>query len=479
MSSRRCEPLVTRLALAGLVLVALLCVLAPTARGGVDNRLHDASASTLDAAQSAAGASSTPAKAAPAPSLPHVSVPDRAEIVDWLRDPIHLALVVSVALFLLLLLVGFVAHRRPASVAPAPAVELRRESGGPGTAGRALTVGALAALVLFAVVAAVAWVRDETVSRVVPAGYVQSGSFSYQAAASPGAAYPDGVAETGEPIFRRLVRDVRFDFAYRLGSTNPTKVRGSIGLDLRLTDPETGWTRTVSLSRAKPFVGTLASTSGVADLRALARIQRSYRTSTGASVRTAIVSIVPRVEVTGYSGDTVIDQRYAPELTFALDPTALVPTLEGSGATTFEPRLVGVRRVDAPSGLGVRGVGVDVSEARSAALLGIGISLGALLVGVMLLLLRRGSSERDRITARFGGRIVSAREAPSGGRWVTELLSIDELVRVAETYDRIVVRVDEGGIDTYFVDDGVALYRFAHPTAARAGTPAALATDPG
>ena len=490
MWSYRSDSLVTRLAVAGLALVALLCVVVPNARGSVDHRLHDATAATIDVAVSPLDAThsptmspakppSPPAEPAAVPSLPKVSVPDRTVVTDWLRQPFHVALVVGGIVFLLLLLVGFVTRRRPARAAEAPTAKAPRERGGPGTAGRALTVGALAALVLFAAVAAVAWVRDETSSRVVPAGYVHTGSFAYRANVPRGAAYPDGVALTGEPLFLRLVRDVRFNFTYRFESANPTKVRGSIALDLRLTDPETGWTRTLSLSHPRPFVGPSATTSGVADLSALARIQDAYRATTGASAREAVVSIVPQVDVTGYSGDTVIDRRYTPELIFAADSTALVPAPALAGVAAFAPRLTGVRRVDTPSRLAVRGVGLAVSQARSAALLGIVTSLVALIVGVLLLLLRRGSSGRDRIASRFGNRIVSAREAPPDGRWVTELTSMDELMRIAETYDRVVIRVDEGGVDTYFLDDGVALYRFTQPTAAPLGVPRGLAADTG
>ena len=212
----------------------------------------------------------------------------------------------------------------------------------------------------------------------------------------------------------------------------------------------------------------------------LARIQRSYRSSTGASIRTAVVSIVPQVDVTGYSGDTVIDRRFAPVLAFALDRTALVPSAASAGASGV--RATTRRRPpgrDTRPASRLRGVGLDVTEARSAALLGIGTSLIALLIGGLLLLLRRGSSERERIAARFGDRIVSARETPPDGRWVTELTSIEELMRVAETYDRVVIRIEVNGADTYLVDDGVALYRYSPAEAAMAVASPSLAVDRG
>jgi hypothetical protein len=115
-----------------------------------------------------------------------------------------------------------------------------------------------------------------------------------------------------------------------------------------------------------------------------------------------------------------------------------------------------------------------VTQARSVGLFGVAISLAALLLGGAVLLRRLHGSERDRIEARFGARIVAARAIIPDGRWISDLDSIDELIRVADAYDRVVLRVEEDGGDTYLVDDGVAVYRFRATQAGPLGAPRAF-----
>ena len=61
-------------------------------------------------------ASQVPAEAATEPSLPELSIPSRAEVSTWFSDPFHLAIVVGVLVFLLLLVAGLIVRRRPPKV---------------------------------------------------------------------------------------------------------------------------------------------------------------------------------------------------------------------------------------------------------------------------------------------------------------------------------------------------------------------------
>lgn len=201
----------------------------------------------------------------------------------------------------------------------------------------------------------------------------------------------------------------------------------------------------------------------------------------------ARVTIVPRVSVSGYSGDQVVDEQFAPELPFTLDTVALrlAPADAGSPtdpsgdvvpATPLAPRSDGSSVVESPASLSIGPVAsIEVQRARAVSLVGILVALGALALGALLLLRRSSGSEADRIEARFGSRVVRARATIPEGRWVTELHDVEALLRLAEAYDRVVLRVTEvDGRDAFLVDDGIAVYRFRPEPPRPLGTPRTL-----
>ena len=61
-------------------------------------------------------------------------------------------------------------------------------------------------------------------------------------------------------------------------------------------------------------------------------------------------------------------------------------------------------------------------------------------------------------------------------RWVTEVDDIDDLARIADAYDRVILRVTEDGEDVFLVDDGIAVYRYRLQRAPRPAGPLPSAT---
>lgn len=367
------------------------------------------------------------------------------------QDPYALA-----ALFAAAALAGQLAWLavRRVRMRPEAAAPRRFPAAALGTSGRAIAAGALLGLILFGGLAAFAWTREPTRSALLPAGYAHTGALEYEAVARGGVVYPDAVATTGQPVFRRLADQVHVTYAYRLDARARESVRGTIGLQLEIADPATGWKRTFPLAPTSPFDGVQATSEGTIDLRSLGYLLRTYRTTTGTPAVTARVTVIPRVAVSGYAGEAVIDDAFAPATTFVLGRSSLsleAPTASDGAIVAREEAMV---RGDLTNRLVLAGRGTTVSRARELALVGVVVSLAALAVGLALGLLGRLGG------ARSASRIVDAESASPIGRWVSELGSLDELMRVAETYDRIVVRVQEDGRDVYLVDDGVALYRY-------------------
>ena len=401
--------------------------------------------------------------------LPGVGKP-----VAWLRHPLNAA----VALFLLVSL-SLAGGREAARRRPSPARHLPRgvDAGSMPTvlateraaaAARTALLGASIALLLFGLLALVAWRAPDTQAAPSAQAYEHAGSFSYSAGVRPSIVYPDGRLETGDAAFTRLVRRLDVAFDYRFETRRRHDVRGGIALDAVIGDGS-GWERTVTLDSVAPFDGGAARTQGVLDLRRLEALGARMRALTGSSTSTFTVTLRPRVQVSGYAGSAVLDETFAPELRFVLDPLAL--RLEsGDQRSALEPREQGSVLEQRDAAIGVGKLSLPVAEARALSALGVAVALLVALGAAVLLVRRVDGSEADRIEARYGDRIVPGATVIPDSRWVTDLPDFDSLLRLADRYDRVVLRTVEGSRHAYLVDDGVAVYRY-HAGSDAAGAP--------
>jgi signal peptidase len=410
-----------------------------------------------------------------------LALPGVGAAVLWLKQPLVLAALAFVLVFVVLGTGSVVARRRRRGVDPLPvAVEPNPPPATGAGVGRALLVAGGVALVAFGALALMGWRSAETTTRDQIGAYAHTGVFAYEAEARRGVAYPDGVVTTGQPVFRRLSDRVVVTFDYRLESDAPADVQGGIGLDAVLSDGS-GWTRTLVLSPERPFEGSAGRVEGVLELRRLGALEARFNASTGSRVDRLQVTVLPRVRATGYAGDTVLDEAFEPELPFVLDDVALrlsepsaAPGEETPTTSPMLPRAEGEGTVSEPAVLSLGPVSATVSDVRSIGLIGLLVALGALVIGAALLARSLQGSEGERIEARYGSRIVRARVTVPEGRWVTDVDDIETLIRLAEAYDRVVLRVAGDNGDTYLVDDGIAVYRWQPPSAGALGAPRAL-----
>lgn len=263
--------------------------------------------------------------------------------------------------------------------------------------------------------------------------------------------------------FVKLVRRLDVSFAYRFDSRLRNDVQGGIALDARVADG-TGWSRVVPIAQTKPFDGPVARAEGVLDLARLESLGARMRDLTGSGTSSFVVTLVPRVDVMGYAGTSLLDESFAPELRFGLDSVSLKLDAAAGEGTSLLPRVEGVTRVLASGRLELGPVSLPVSDARVFAVVGIAATVLILLGAVVVLRRAGGRSEGDRITARYGSRIVRASTSVPDGRSVTDVTDIAALVRLAQHYDRVILQTGDERSRTYLLDDGVTLYRFQPPT---------------
>jgi signal peptidase I len=393
------------------------------------------------------------------------SVPGAGSVLSWLKQPVHLAILLG-----LLLLVGVgggreVTQRRAPANRPVVALP-DAAANGPAvsaTVGRAFATVGVVALALFATLAVVAWATSESSTRPVARLYAHAGTFAYSAETKRDAVYPSGTVETGMPVFTRLVDTLRVSFSYRLDAARASDLHGSIGLDAVVRDTS-GWERTLLLAPDRTFVGPTASVEGLFDVDAFEELVVQARELTAAPLAAITVELRPRVAVSGTTGPTRVDDTFGPHLDFSYDGTTLQP-LPPAGASpgtapSFSARRLEPGTVTLPRTVGVGSHAFGVDDARRVSLLGVAASLAVLLLGAGLLVSTGGRTRPGRIEARHGSRIVPARAVVPEERWVTDVDDIEDLVRIADAYDRVILRVAEDDGDVYLVDDGIAVYRY-------------------
>jgi len=414
------------------------------------------------------------------------SVPGAGTAVAWLKRPVNLVILVTLLMFLGLGSGREVSRRRgPAAQGGRPVVALPETTAGrprmAPTFGRAFATAGAIALVLFLVLGFASWSASASSTRTVGEFYAHQGTFSYSGETQPGPVYPSGQVTRGMPVFTRLVDTLAVSFAYQLRTSEEADVHGTIGLDAVVRDT-TGWERILPIAPVHDFTGTTASAEGTFDVAAFETLVRDAREQTAAPFAGISVELRPRVELAGTVGATDVHDAFAPRLSFSYDNTTLDPVAAAGASPSapppFEPRRAESGSEVVPATVGLGPFLLAVGDARTMASLGIVTSLVVLVLGGALLASHRdaGSEPASQIALRYGSRIVDARAVVPEERWVTEVDDIEDLARIADAYDRVILHVSEGASDVYLVDDGIAVYRYRLDRVARSAGPLPSAT---
>jgi hypothetical protein len=171
-----------------------------------------------------------------------------------------------------------------------------------------------------------------------------------------------------------------------------------------------------------------------------------------------------------------VTSEFTPPLVFQLDATALRLAQSPAGAAqALHPSRPGTLRgqAEVPATVDMFGMRLDVVDTRGIALLvGFFAAAGAWLA--YLVLRRSVRSDVDRIALRYGRLLVPASNASQLTQTpIVDLTSIDDLARVAEQSNALIVHrsTDHGHVYVCFAD--LATYRFVAgaPTAAVPATP--------
>lgn len=403
--------------------------------------------------------------------------------IVWVQRPWHAALIAGIlGLFIFGSGTGVaVRSRRRRRRSPKPARTPSPRPTVPVARGRAhawqpTAVVGVVLLVVFATLGVVA--NGLPATRQIPTDrlYDQTGSFSYTASVPVSPAYPSGRVASAEAVFTRLVHQLDLRYTWRFASAHQHTLHGTAALAADVSDGA-GWTRRIQLVAAEPFTGDHLTLAAMLQLDSLEAMLRRLEAVTGTRAGTYQVSIVPTVKLSGVLDGTRMSSVFAPPLQLTLDqvrlqlatasdpakPNSLVRSKE-TGGSLMRPSRIRL----------VAGRQLTLRTAKHTALLGGAASVALLLLALLLRIAQRTpADEAARLRARHGRTIVRVAAVAPTAR-IVDVTDFDDLTRIAERYDRLILQDDAAGV--FVVEEEGVSYRWQAAPAA-AGPPLARIAD--
>lgn len=414
-------------------------------------------------------------------------IPKAGKAIEWLRAPAHMALLVFLIGGTSMLTTAQEHERRrqrlqryaeelrastPSPVARQsrrPALDRATSSQQP--APNAIQRGSLetAQVAIFALLggalllAGLAFTRPTERSADSPLLYTQKGTFSYSASA-PGSVYDTGTAQSGEPIFRALVREVPFEFNYSASTELSHQWGGSYRLLAELGAND-GWKRTLELQPRTNFSGDQFAARGTLDLAGIKTLTDQIEEQTGIKHEYYTVAIVPQIELAGtLAGQPLRDTSFAPRLRFRLNDLEMqIQSDTSSDTNPFTPSQEGMlaHSTIVPNTIALLGMQLGVLPARWIAL---AVAALALIAGVWLArkhALAGLVDEPTRIQFEYGPRLIAVQDSDMLiAEDTVEVANFSDLARLAEREERMILYERCGPIHHYVVQIAGTRYHY-------------------
>ncbi|MGP8205304.1 MAG: hypothetical protein ACLQVK_04465 [Acidimicrobiales bacterium] len=393
-------------------------------------------------------------------------IPRAGAWLIWLKDPLHLGLVLGGLLVLLGTEAPAVrwragARARRTTMLTGPTTE-------PSTLKASDVALPLAVAVAFAAIGGVAWSRPQARRTSAPVSYSERVSFSYAARVARSMVYPDGTVRTGQPIFLTLVSSIDISAHFGFSTTaRHTRLTGSMGETVSLVYG-TGWSSVLEQLPPVALRSSQATTSVTVNLAGVAQTLAAADKTTGVEAAMPTLVVAPVVTFRGSVIGQPISARYAPSLSFDvsnLELSLVNQSSAGYSVTSSELRQSQTgsvpRHVLRPATMTIMGRPVRVGAVRDVAGAGVAASLVVVLAMVGWARRRSRQGESARIEARYGPDLIGVRTNPEDDKHsVVDVVGISALAKVAKAYGSLILDHHEDGGHSYYVDAGTVIYRY-------------------
>lgn len=428
-------------------------------------------------------------------------VPHAGAVISWFARPLHAAIIVAIAVFFLGAgTLTKTARRRRTGRPRAKKQGFQRPTMHDlhGTVGK-IFASIVGLVVLGTILLVVGFTTPAHRSVIVSGTYRHTGTFAYAAeTVRPNAAYPTGVAVTGQPLFLDLFRDEMLRFTYRFESREPHHVYGTISMYAILSSEATSWHDRYALAPPTKFQGDQMTISGVVDLAALRTFIMQLAQTSGAVGGDLSIAVRPVVHVYGSVGGQRLNETFSPALLATATQSVLMLTpstpTTPPGATyatpttgdlleaSLNPVQEGTSRAAAVNYVTFARYKLPIPLLRLLGL--IALALAALGAVIHHETLGRHVEQplEDRIAQRLGSVVVPVAALQDAESKTVEVPEFARLAGLANYLERPILTETRDGIRLFAVDDGTLRYvhraRVVETSEADAPAPAAEEAPP-
>lgn len=283
--------------------------------------------------------------------------------------------------------------------------------------------------------------------------YQHLGFYSYSAVA-PAGVYDSNTIRSGEPIFPALTCVVNVTFNYSLVAASTENIGGSYQLTAVLAHPQSGWQRSLPLQERLPFSGSAFNTQAELNLCEIVRLIESVEEITAARQGSYLLFVSPQVQVAGLVEGRALETVFEPKLSFQYDRTQFYLAVQREGIDPLSPSETSFLHEEKqiPNTISLFGVELNVPALRIIALVGFLLSLSGLAVlGFQLEYISRNDRETF-VRMKYAPLVIDVDQADlNHDAPQIEVNSIDDLARLAEKYNAMILHKTRTDADEYLV----------------------------
>ena len=288
------------------------------------------------------------------------------------------------------------------------------------------------------------------------------GFFSYSAPAPLGV-YDLNAIKSGDPIFPKLTCTVDVNFQYTFIAQDGENIAGTHQLTATISEPVSGWQRSVPLQDETAFRGNAFGTSVKLNLCQLEKLTQSMEEGTEFHPGSYILTVSPNIKVTGDVLGRALDDSFDPRFTFNYDRIHFYLSHGeelGSSLNPTETGTISEERQIANTIL-LFGVELAVPALRWFAMIGlVGSLVGVAYIGMKLQNLSQSDQSRY-IRMRYDSMLVDVQHADSINLSnMVGVTSIEDLAKLAEKFNTMILHAESGSSHAYYVRGEGTTYRF-------------------
>jgi signal peptidase I len=289
--------------------------------------------------------------------------------------------------------------------------------------------------------------------------YEQTGIY-YYSATSPVGIFDTEIIHSGDPIFTKLTCSIIIGFSYNI--TGPLQeVSGTQQLTARIVDGQSGWQRTIPLTPATAFSGTSYSTTAPIDLCQFQSLVNTMGEKTGFRPNTSL-TIISQMAVTAKAGDQNLYDSFDSNLVFQFDNVHfyLVNNGETDPLQSSKSGMIANPNTQANT---FKFLGFEF-KVLSLRILGIGgliLSLLSLSIFGWYFYNVTQRNPETLVRMKYGALIMDVYDRGlENVSSVIEVTSMDDLAKLAERQNAMILHMTRDFLHYYFVQTNGATYRY-------------------